>query len=511
MNRKHEKHVSKHGLRWRVFACFAAFTAVILLLLWLCQVVFLDEIYKSIKTGEIKNAANKLTAKIESDDLEESAQTIAEKDDVCIMVLQMLNEQYAVQLVSVDNLNNCVIHRMSNINIANLYSACKKNGGKKLLNYDEQYREEGLTVDFFTGRVTWNGGNGSEQLNPQSIIYTQITKSNGNTYFVLLNSVISPVAATVRTLNILLIVISVILILLAFVLAMFMAKGIASPIIKITESAKKLALGRYDAVFTGNGYKEIDELAKTLNYAENELSIVDTMRRDLLANISHDLRTPLTMISGYSEAMRDIPGENTPENAQIILDEANRLTSLVNDVLDISRLEDGSSEIRFESTNLTATVRMSIEKYSRLCEKEGYEITFSADEDIYTVTDGAKFMQALYNLINNALTYTGEDKKIYVEQTTDGKNVRISVTDTGDGIPADKLPFIWDRYYKVDRFHRRAAHGSGLGLSIVRNIMNMLGGSYGVVSTEGEGSRFWIEVPLTEKRGTETASEEGVG
>ncbi|MBQ7646022.1 MAG: two-component sensor histidine kinase, partial [Clostridia bacterium] len=419
MNRKHnvKEKVSRHGLRWRVFACFSIFTAVILILLWLCQVVFLDNIYKTIKTAEIKRAAYRITNYIESDDLETAADSIAEKDDVCIMVLQMLSDKYALQLVSADHLRNCVIHKMSSSDIAKLYEACVENGGKKLLNYDEEYRRDGITVDFFTGRVTWNGGSGSEQLNPESIIYTLITESNGNTYFILLNSVVSPVAATVRTLNVLLIVISVILIVLAFILAALMARGIASPIIKITESANKLALGNYDVVFKGSGYKEVDELADALNYAEDELSKVDNMRRDLLANISHDLRTPLTMISGYSEAMRDIPGENTPENAQIILDEANRLTSLVNDVLDISKLESGNVKPEFTEINITSTVRMSLEKYSRLCEKEGYTISFEAENDIYTVTDGMRFMQALYNLINNALTYTGEDKMIYVTQT----------------------------------------------------------------------------------------------
>lgn len=123
---------------------------------------------------------------------------------------------------------------------------------------------------------------------------------------------------------------------LALIFAAIMSKKVSKPIIKINESAKELAKGNVAVHFDGEGYREITELNDTLNYAAEELSKVENLRRELIANVSHDLRTPLTMITGYAEVMRDIPGENTPENVQIIIDEANRLTSLVNDMLDIS-------------------------------------------------------------------------------------------------------------------------------------------------------------------------------
>ena len=316
----------------------------------------------------------------------------------------------------------------------------------------------------------------------------------------ILNSVVSPVGATVRTLNFLLIAVSVVMIGLALLLAVLISRKISMPIIDINNSAKALAEGKYDVRFAGGSYREISELSDTLNYAATELSKVDGLRRELIANTSHDLRTPLTMITGYAEIMRDLPGENTPENAQVIIDESKRLTSLVNDMLDISKLESGNQKIQPEEFNLTETLEAGMERYNQFRTRDGYHIDFISPESVTVYTDKSKFLQAFYNIVNNAITYTGADKRVVVRQDVyaaqDGKKwVRVSVTDTGEGIPEDKLALIWDRYYKIDSAHKRAAQGTGLGLSIVNRIMTLLGGKCGVESRIGVGSTFFIEIP----------------
>ena len=222
------------------------------------------------------------------------------------------------------------------------------------------------------------------------------------------------------------------------------------------------------------------------------------MRRDLLANVSHDLRTPLTMIKGYGEVMRDLPGENTPENVQIIIDEAERLTSLVNDLLDLSKLESGVVPLEKASFNLTESIRLILHRYDKLAD---YSFPFAYEEDVWVNADELKISQVVYNLVNNAITYSGADKTITLRQTLREGKVRVSVTDTGEGIPPDKLQDIWERYYKVDKEHKRAQMGSGLGLSIVKNILDMHGGAYGVESQLGQGSTFWFELPLSPSPG----------
>ena len=192
--------------------------------------------------------------------------------------------------------------------------------------------------------------------------------------------------------------------------------------------------------------------------------------------------------------MRDIPGENNPENVQVIIDETERLTELVNDVLDLSKIRSGTRKPEPETFDLTETVRAVLTRYEKLTERDNYVITFSADESVYVNADRTMILQVIYNLVNNALNYTGDDKKVSIDQSVWDNRVRISVIDTGGGIDEADIPYIWDRYYKVDKVHKRAKIGTGLGLSIVKGILESHGATYGVESKVGEGSNFWFEL-----------------
>jgi signal transduction histidine kinase len=270
----------------------------------------------------------------------------------------------------------------------------------------------------------------------------------------------------------------------------------ASPIKKMNRAAEQLAKGNYDADFSVGGYKEAVELSKSLTYASEQLAGTDRLQKELLANISHDLRTPLTMIIGYSEVMRDLPGENTPENVQVIIDETERLALLVNDLLDLSKIRAGSRAPKMEVFNLTELVEATMLRYEKLTKKDGYLVEFFSDASVEISADRTMLLQVIYNLINNAINYTGEDKLVRVTQklSDDGTRVRVSVTDSGEGIAPDQIPLIWDRYYKIDKVHRRAMIGTGLGLSIVKQILEAHRTTYGVESKLGEGSTFWFDM-----------------
>ena len=214
--------------------------------------------------------------------------------------------------------------------------------------------------------------------------------------------------------------------------------------------------------FEGNGYKEINELTGALNNAAGEISRMESERRQLIANVSHDLRTPLTLISGYAEAMRDLPDENTPENAQIIIDEAGRLNALVHDMLDLSRLQAGEKMLNLEKFNLTGVVSEVAERMNQLIQKDGYSISFECDGAVNVTADKSRVAQAVYNLILNAVDFTGPDKKIYVAVRVSGHRVRIEVRDTGKGISPEILPHIWDRYYSDSSSRREGSTGTCL-------------------------------------------------
>lgn len=473
------------------------FAAVILLILWLCQVAFLDDIYKAVKMGEIEDCAEEITSAINSEDRGSTIDSIGEKG-ICVTVIDTTHKNMFVPLYTHHSIDSCVIHSIDTESIYTLYDHTVKNGGTSTQRfmYDAKRRKYiGIEGDFFDKSQL------SEYKNkfPESIIYSSvISDAKGRDLMILLNSEISPLDATVGTLNKILVSVTIIIIGFALILSVLISLRVTKPITKLTKEAKKLGKEDYNASFDQDSYREVAELSAALAHAKEELQRVDTLRRELIANISHDLRTPLTMIGGYSEMMRDIPGENNAENAQIIIDETNRLSSLVNDVLDISKLQSGTGNIESKCFNLTESIKSTLGRFSKLCEKNGYIIDFFCDGDAYVISDEKRITQVIYNLVINAMTHTGEDKTVKVRQYVGEKSVRIEVEDSGEGIKAELLPLIWDRYYKVDRVHKRSDMGSGLGLSIVKTIMEQTGGSYGVSSAVGEGSTFFIELERTD-------------
>ncbi len=479
----------KISIKYNLFLYLTAFVTVMLILLWLFQIVFLDDFYKQIKIRNIKSMAQTIENNIEMENFQEFVNSLAWEEDTCIKIMDDSGKTtYSVELRP-----DCIIHKLPTDELFRLYSSAKQNGGTYL---------EFFSMDKAVGRripaVNPFANNFAPPRNlPGNIIYVKILNTGDGTHsIVILNSTITPVNATVNTLRIQLVWVTGITLLLALLMGLFISRKVSDPIIKINSSAKELAKGNYETTFHGRGYLEITELNDTLNYAAKELSKVEGLRRELIANISHDLRTPLTMITGYSEVMRDLPGENTPENVQIIIDEAKRLTILVNDILDISQLQSGTRKINVETFNITESIRRILQRYNKLIEQEGYRIDFKSDKDIWVNADLVKISQVIYNLINNAITYTGEDRMVTITQSSTPRGVKVEITDTGEGISQEMLPLIWDKYYKIDKAHKRAAIGTGLGLSIVKSILDMHGAEYGVESELGKGSTFWFELTL---------------
>lgn len=473
------KHKTKGGasIKWRIFALFALFTAVMLALLWVFQVVFLDSFYKVIKRREIDTAMQAVRANLDGEEFEEFLAGLGEKYQMSIL----LSNRFGNEAYMVAQPNNLFY----SLNLVELYEITKKsdNGYYMEFTLSDLSKAMGITTDV---------PKRSQKKELTYILSTSIAyQENGKELLIVLGATLTPLDATVNTLRVQLFVVTGVMLLLALLLALFLSKRISKPIVSINASAKALAQGNYGAAFDETGYREIAELGATLNYAARELGKVERLQRDLVANISHDLRTPLTMITGYSEIMRDLPGENTPENVQVIIDEASRLTSLVNDVLDLSKLQSGTLTLQKSVYNLTNSTREILKRYNKLTD---YQVTFSAEQEVFVSADELKISQVVYNLVNNALTYTGQDKLVALRQVVENGKVRVEVSDTGEGIPAEKLGDIWERYYKVDKAHKRAQVGTGLGLSIVRTILDLHGGRYGVKSQIGVGSTFWFEL-----------------
>lgn len=464
------------SLKIKVFGYFAAFTGIMLVLLWLLQTVFLQQIYQSIKISSVKECAESAAGNID----ENYISGLCDRYDVCIRIV----DNCLMDCVNSHENQNCILHRLNYPILKQIYKVTLKSGGKRLFNITPVYNDPGVMTDFSS----------MSKVDTSDTTVTIIFAMLSETKLIMIESTISPVGATIDTLRIELYWVTGILIAIGFILALILSRKTARPIEKLNSQAKLLAKGNYNTDFTIEGYKEVEELGDTLNTAEEELSKVEKLRRELLANISHDLRTPLTMISGYAEVMRDIPGEQTPENIQVIIDESTRLTSLVNDILDISKLQVGAQKLELTEYCITDQVSQILGRYSKLIDQSGYKIEFIFDKKIEISADKNKIEQVIYNLINNAVNYTGEDKTVKIYQKDKGSCVRLEVCDSGSGIEADKLKYIWDRYYKLDKTHKRAQIGTGLGLSIVRGVIELHNGRYGVSSRIGKGSVFWFEI-----------------
>ncbi len=492
------KSPNKISIKWKLFLYFIVFTSLLIFLLWLFQIVFLEDMYRSIKIKSIDSYAESLGHSIIDGDSNKLYQLLYNEDEMDIRITSPQSIEEGFDILSMQNSANSLIHKLSRIDTLKYYSIAANNGGTYYtIRSKQDLLDDRITGDLFSGKILPYYDSPGE-----AIIYVKlISTENDSKAMIMLSTDILPVTSTVDTLRIQLTWITFIFIGLSLLLALFISKRISTPIVKINTSAKELAKGNYDTTFNGKGYREITELNDTLNYAAKELSKVESLRRELIANISHDLRTPLTLITGYGEVMRDLPGENTPENVQIIIDEAKRLTTLVNDVLDISKFQSGNQQLKLSLFNLTDTVRSILLRYTKLTEQDGYNITFTANEDVFVEADEIKITQVIYNLINNAITYTGSDKTVKLEQVIENDSVKIQVIDSGEGISEENLPLIWDRYYKVSKAHKRAAIGTGLGLSIVKEILQLHKAEFGVTSKLGEGSCFWFKLKI--QRGEE--------
>ncbi|MBQ8415576.1 MAG: HAMP domain-containing histidine kinase [Clostridia bacterium] len=488
------------SIRWKLAVYLAVFIALVLVVIWIFQVYLLNTFYEYTKEAELTSSAAELATHLNDKDLSLIAHRYA-VDCTMSVGIYRLDETEAVPLANVDATGEKGMN-FSNEMLTDLYKLAKDNGGTYLgrgrFVFGEGF-EEDQVMPFFEAMP--NHGRNPYYPHSLRLMCVKLVENDHGNYLILLNAGLQPLDSTVQTLQTQFVWITVILLLGAVIMVFLLYRHISSPLVSMNNAAKQLARGKYDVTFSGKGYSETRELADTLNYASHELSRLDRLQKELIANISHDLRTPLTMIKGYSEVVRDIPGENTPENMQVIIDETTRLSELVNDLLDLSRIQSGARKADKEFFDLTLALEETIKRCDTFVRHRGYVIETSLCDAASVYADRGMILQVLYNLINNAINYTGEDKRITVTQSvTPRGTVRISVRDTGEGIEADQIPLIWDRYYKVDKVHRRAMIGTGLGLSIVKEILELHGAAYGVNSTVGEGSEFWFELPVLAER-----------
>ena len=520
-------------------------------MLWFSQIIFLNNFYKFVKINEIKRSVDRIERHLgKNNDIEGFIEEILKQADMEIEIISMDNESVffpgsnaLVPLHRDSSYKEYVINEVRSANVFQIEYSNEDFLARMMVSPDEP---EILPRNRVTSAAPFVTASDSTMLmssGTTSAIAVRIAKPEeenlvkrlstlqseprmqaaraipsiisisgiehakwllygkvindalGNENIILVRSVITPIDATVDTLKIQLIYITIAMIFISIVLSLAIARQVSKPIEKINFSAKNLAKANYNVDFSCSGYKEIVELSETLNYATVELSKVENLRRELIANISHDLRTPLTLISGFAEMMRDLPKENTKENAAVIVEETNRLTHIVNDLLEFSKLQAAVQKVELKKYNLIESLTTVINPLNELVKKDGYKVRFICEKDFFVYSDEQKINQAFYNLLTNAVNYTGEDKLVDVIVEETGNEVIVNVVDYGEGIEAENLPHIWERYYRIDKVHKRASAGSGIGLSIVKSIFEMCPDvKYGASSQVGIGTTFYFSL-----------------
>lgn len=284
----------------------------------------------------------------------------------------------------------------------------------------------------------------------------------------------------------------------AIVLSLFFSRSVVAPLRLMMAASQRIADGRYDERVQVSGADELAQLAARFNQMAGKLEQVEAMRRRLIGDVSHELRTPLTAIKGSMEGLIDGVLPANAETYEQIHAEADRLNRLVDDLQELSRVEAGAYERKIQPVNVSSLVRTVAKRLATQFDSKRISLELNLSPDLPPLlADEDRLVQVLTNLAGNALQYTPEGGKVAISaQRLDGE-VRVSVRDTGIGIPSEHLAHLFDRFYRVDKSRsRRAGGGSGIGLTIARALVEAQGGHIWVESEgEGHGSTFSFSLP----------------
>lgn len=461
------------SIKHKVTLSILGVTFVVIALMWLFQVIFMENIYVINKRNDMHNDTKQVISMLEERDL-----SIPNNQ-----LLQMCYQKnYSIEIY--DNVSG-ISRTFSPRGSQSLLSDAGLN--KEQLKFVLSMLKEG---EFYNQKIK------SEFDNNFYLVATR-QKYNGYDYTVVIASVLAPIKEAVSSIKNQLIIISVILIFVSSIVAFLLSRSITKPILQISNAAKKIANGDLNVQINVKSKDELGLLANNFNIMSKEISKSNKLQKELIANVSHDIRTPLTMIKGYAETIKDLTGdfkEKRDKQLDIIIDESNRLNILVNDILDLSKLQSCQQTLQLTKFNISQKLHDIVARFDLLTTNEGFSFYLNCPDNIFVIADEVKIEQVLYNIINNATNHTGKDKKIFINLENNDDKVIISTTDTGKGIKPEDIPFIWDRYYKPYKKDDRKGMGTGLGLSIVKAILTSHNFNFGVKSKLNVGSTFWFEI-----------------
>ncbi|MBP1736691.1 MAG: signal transduction histidine kinase [Oscillospiraceae bacterium] len=491
-------------LRWKLFCYMGLFVAGMLGALWLYQMFFMQDMFQMIRTDDLNQVAKQVkTISYDDQDAEEQLNEIAFENNVCIVAC----DSSGATRYSAGHGPNCLIHDLTDASLIELAANTDFNGQKPVDITSEVQtllaKEEASSADSSDSEQTKSAGESST-----AVRVVMAMETDEGVVF-LDSSALAP-NVTLDNLYTELLYAGGIFLVLTFLLTTLISKGISKPIKEINDKAHALSSGHFDVEFDSRGYLEITQLSETLNYMVGEFRQFETLRQNLIADVSHDLRTPLTAILSRCELTLDFPEEDARKNIEMIYEEARWMSDLVNNLLKISKLRTNFSDVDTVRFNLTDEMEGILRRFERFYQKDGYQFEFYYDKSVFVRADKVRICQVIYNFIHNAVKHAGAERNVVVSQIIyDGEAV-IRVHSFGETIPPERLRYIWDRFYQANQNPEDGENGMGLGLSIVKSILEVHHARYGVENCGHDGCVFWFALN-TDGEAAQAESEPGAG
>ena len=470
------------GIKFKTWIYFFVFSIVILSLLGILLVAFIKPYYRENRITTIDTIVKTIQDELLQNKTSEKAirdvDRLINGNNACALIYN----SNSYEVYSADSLGElCVLNE--DIEIDNQTINIVKEPKKFITMLNNSGSIETITISDSSGL--------------EMLVYAKKISINLTNYYLVINTPLELLESYVDFIMRQYLFIAIVIIIVALIASFILANRISMPIVRMQKEASKLALGDYDIEFKNDdSYSEINALANTLDDATDKLSKINELRKDLIANVSHDLKTPITLIRSYAEMIKDISGDNPVkrnEHLDVIIEESEYLTKLINDMQEYSKMQAGYIELVKSNFDLkTCTNNVISLLYGLIKEKN---ITINKNlKSVIVYGDELKIQRVIYNFLSNAIKYSGDNTLIEINIIDHEDYVRFEVKDEGDGISEEMLPYVWDRYYKIDKKFRRNENSTGLGLAIAKAILEAHKAKYGVVSKLNEGSTFYFEL-----------------
>lgn len=364
--------------------------------------------------------------------------------------------------------------------------------------------------------------------NPDYVIRQSLERINGTEYlemignldsgdYFIMRTPLESIRDSVMLANRFYLCIGAVAIVLSGMIIYFFSRKVTKPILELADISKRMTSLDFNAKFETKGENEIDILGEHMNQlsetlektiselktANNELrrdieqkEKIDAMRKEFLSNVSHELKTPLALIQGYAEGLKDGISDDEESReyyCEVIMDEAQKMNTMVKKLLTLNEMEFGQDTVSMERFNMAELIEGVAQSCSLLVQQKEGKLRLKLEKPLYVWSDELKIEEVLTNYISNACNHLDGERVIEIKAEQKNEKVRVSVFNTGHQIPEEDLGRVWEKFYKVDKAHTREYGGSGIGLSIVKAIMESVGGTYGVTNYQN-GVEFWIEL-----------------